>query len=147
MFSLEVIFRLPGIKAPARLYEEIEDPDIRWVHLAGFEGKWGRTGYIKINSQGLRDREYPFDKPKDTFRIFAVGECLIVGDSVALEDSFVKQLEGMDDEALGETLVSWIRSHDGLLEYAEFAASNRMSVARVSLGVDQLLKQGYIRRM
>lgn len=91
--GLEVILRLPGAKEPARLYQEVDDPDIRWVHTPGFEGKWGRTANIKINSQGLRDREYPFDKPKDTFRIFAVGECLIVGDSVALKDSFVKQLE------------------------------------------------------
>jgi len=92
----EAVLRLPGIKAPVRLYEGIEDPDIRWVHTPGFEGKWGRTEYIRINSQGFReDREYPFDKPQDTFRIFAVGECLIVGDSVVLKDSFVKQLEDM----------------------------------------------------
>ncbi len=59
----------------------------------------------------------------------------------------VKQLEGMDDEALAEALVSWIRSHDGLLEYGEFAAANRMSVARVGMGVDLLLRQGSIRRI
>ena len=53
----------------------------------------------------------------------------------------------MDDEALAEALVSWIRSHDGLLEYGEFAAANRMSVARVGMGVDLLLRQGSIRRI
>jgi len=59
----------------------------------------------------------------------------------------VQALEGMDDDALQDALMSWIRSHDGLLEYGEFAAANRMSAARLSMGVDRLLRQGYIRRI
>jgi|GEM_PF-1283736 len=94
--STELVLRLSGWKETSRLYEEIDDPDIGWVHLAGFAGDHRQRTRLKINSQGLReDREYTFDKPQDTFRIFAVGECLIVGDSVAVNDSFPKQLEAM----------------------------------------------------
>ncbi len=84
--------RLSGWKTVPKLYEEINDPDIRWVHRAGFEGEKGNAK-IKINPQRLRDREYPFDKPKDTFRIIAIGECATFGMRVALEEAFVKQLE------------------------------------------------------
>ncbi|MDD5080229.1 MAG: hypothetical protein PHH68_07935 [Candidatus Omnitrophica bacterium] len=94
LVGMELVLRLAGWKERIKLYEEIEDQDVRWVHRAGFEGKLGNA-QVMINSQGLRDREYPFDKPAGTFRIFAVGECSTVGDYVALEDSLVKRLEFM----------------------------------------------------
>jgi hypothetical protein len=94
LFSTELVLRLYGWREYPKLYEEISDPDIRWLHRAGFKG-WLWSTDIKINSQGLRDREYSFDKPEDTFRIFAVGECTTFGQSVALEVSFTKQLEAI----------------------------------------------------
>jgi hypothetical protein len=97
LVSMELVLRLAGWKERPRLYEEIEDPDVRWVNSAGFQGIW-RSADLRINSRGLRDREYPFNKPADTFRIFAVGECSVIGASVSLEDSFVKQLEVMLNE-------------------------------------------------
>lgn len=95
--STELMLRLAGWKEPLRLYEEILDPDICWVHTAGFNGAAMFT-YVKISSQRLRDKEYSWDKPKDTFRIIALGECTTFGAGVAPEESFVKRLEAKLNE-------------------------------------------------
>lgn len=87
----ELIVRISGWKA-TNVYKDISDPDIKWVHTPNHEGKTGDVTF-KINSKGLRDYEYPYAKPKDTFRILAIGECSTFGVGVSLEDTFVKQLE------------------------------------------------------
>jgi lysophospholipase L1-like esterase len=48
---------------------------------------------IKINSDGLRDREYNISKPKNTTRIAVVGDSVAFGFLVNNSDSFPKQLE------------------------------------------------------
>src|SRR5262249_52421166 len=44
--------------------------------------------YIKINSDGLRDREHSKTRPPDTIRIALIGDSYSEGFPVALEDSF-----------------------------------------------------------
>lgn len=46
-----------------------------------------------INSHGLRDREVPIAKPPGTRRIAVLGDSLIYGYGLPLEDTFAKQLE------------------------------------------------------
>lgn len=72
---------------------------IGWMHTPGKEG-WsvrpdtaGSRIYLKINSKGLRDREYPYDKPENVFRILVLGDSFAEGKFVDLEESFVKGLE------------------------------------------------------
>jgi lysophospholipase L1-like esterase len=46
-----------------------------------------------INSHGMRDREYSLEKPGGSFRIVALGDSIIYGFGVRIEDTLAKKLE------------------------------------------------------
>jgi len=48
---------------------------------------------IKINSDGFRDREFSIHKPRDAFRIIALGDSMTFGLGLDIEDTWPKQLE------------------------------------------------------
>ncbi len=48
---------------------------------------------IKINSFGFHSKEYPFEKPKNTFRIVILGDSFVEAAQVPLEKTFFVQLE------------------------------------------------------
>lgn len=48
---------------------------------------------IKINSFGIRDREYPFKKGPDTYRIFVVGDSFAYGYGVSNDEAFPEVME------------------------------------------------------
>jgi hypothetical protein len=56
----------------------------------------GSEGYI--NSKGIRDYEYPYEKPPDTYRILVFGDSYTEALQVDLEDTFVKILEALLNE-------------------------------------------------
>jgi len=43
---------------------------------------------IHTNSQGLRDKEYAFEKPKNTFRVAVIGDSFTFGDGVGDEEIY-----------------------------------------------------------
>lgn len=49
--------------------------------------------FIRINSAGFRDREYSIDKPKDTFRIFCLGDSSTFGIANDLSNLYHEKLE------------------------------------------------------
>lgn len=53
---------------------------------------------LKINSQGLRDREYAVKKPAGTFRIIGLGDSLLFGWGVPVEVTTLKALERLLNE-------------------------------------------------
>src|SRR6266513_2225439 len=59
------------------------------------EGWWTReaTVYIKINSQGFRDREHTIAKPPGTFRIAILGDSYAEAFQVPLEKTFWSVIE------------------------------------------------------
>ncbi|MCK9594436.1 MAG: hypothetical protein PHH68_02315 [Candidatus Omnitrophica bacterium] len=95
--AAELLLRLFGWGPAPHVYEEILDPEIQWLHTAGFKGRVWETD-IEISPQRIRDRIYSINKPKYTFRVIAVGECTVFGRAVALEESFVKRLEVLLNE-------------------------------------------------
>jgi hypothetical protein len=63
--------------------------------LPGAEGWYRKEGeaYVRINSDGLRDREHAIAKPQDTFRIAVVGDSYCEAFSVSLEEAFWSVME------------------------------------------------------
>ncbi len=92
----EAFLRLMGWKDNQALVYYSSEPDIGWLPTPNYEGRhWYEPELIKFNSQGLRDYEYTFEKPKGTFRIFIVGECTVFGSGISVPEKFAKQLEVM----------------------------------------------------
>lgn len=48
---------------------------------------------VIINSKGLRDKEYDYEKPEDVYRILVIGDSLTFGWGVKSEETFSKILE------------------------------------------------------
>ena len=55
-----------------------------------------------INSHGLRDVEFPLSKPPNTYRIAALGDSFTYGGGITSGETYVKQLESMLNDRLGE---------------------------------------------
>jgi len=73
---------------PSRLYG--------WSHTPRDRFRWniGNSAVdISINSLGLRDYEYPYEKPKGVFRILVLGDSFSEAFQVPLEQTFTKQME------------------------------------------------------
>lgn len=83
------------------------DTDLGWKNVADFESesRWpdGRWAVEKINSQGLRDREYSIVKPENTYRIAVIGCSRIYGYGVYAEETYPKALEEMLTGKAGKT--------------------------------------------
>ena len=60
------------------------------------------SGKYVINSHGFRDREFATEKAPGVFRIVVLGDSIIWGHRLALEDSFAKQLERKLNEAFDQ---------------------------------------------
>jgi lysophospholipase L1-like esterase len=67
-------------------------PDLGWELIPGLTGKGFLGKDITINSHGLRDRERSWAKGQE-YRILGLGDSFTFGCGVALEDTYLKQLE------------------------------------------------------
>jgi len=89
---VETGLRLAGISyVQAYTYDEFRGSALR----AGAEGQWTREGesWIKINSDGLRDREHRVAKNKNTFRIAVLGDSYAEAFQVSRADTFWQVME------------------------------------------------------
>ncbi|HWI36518.1 MAG TPA: SGNH/GDSL hydrolase family protein [Burkholderiales bacterium] len=66
------------------------DPDMGTVLTPGMEGWQVDEGkaYVKVSSQGLRDREHPLAKPAGTYRIAVLGDSYAEAVQVDMERAF-----------------------------------------------------------
>ena len=72
------------------VYDEV----IGWRNIPNWEATtFGRE--LTINSKGLRDREYPYEKPAGTSRILVLGDSFAWGYGVADDEIFTEILEGI----------------------------------------------------
>jgi len=92
LLVLELGLRLAGISFP-RFY--ITD-QYRGVALRpGAEGWWRKEGSanIRINSDGLRDREHSLQKPVGTYRIAVLGDSYAEAFQLPMEEAFWSEME------------------------------------------------------
>jgi hypothetical protein len=98
---LSVVFALlvfeVFLRATGYSYQTFYRPDdaLGYTLEPGAEGwhkKEGRS-YVRVNSDGLRDREYARRKPPNTFRVAAIGDSYTEALQVAEEDGFTSVLE------------------------------------------------------
>jgi len=90
---LELGLRIGGVVYSGSFYEE--DIVRGWGLRPGAHG-WaigeGKV-YVRINSDGLRDRELPIQKPPGTLRIAVLGDSYVEGMNVSLEKTFPAVVE------------------------------------------------------
>jgi lysophospholipase L1-like esterase len=97
--AAETALRLLALVRPAEGLRALHEarPDRPWLFglRPGAEARIAHTGDVvyTINAAGFRDRLYPQQKPPGTFRVVVMGDSIVFGYGVSLEDSFAKRLE------------------------------------------------------
>jgi hypothetical protein len=85
-FSMEMWKYAVQIKRP------VSDPKLSFVHQPNSHAfLMGQD--VTINSQGLRDHEYPLEKPPGVFRILLLGDSTTLGWGVPMNETAAKILE------------------------------------------------------
>ncbi len=112
LFLSSVIFILLAAELAIRLfYPVISNYDLEMFRYAaygkvpsdvpGFSHKHKPGAYfkdlygveVKVNSKGLREYEYDYEKPPNTYRILVLGDSITFGWGVAFEKTYSKILE------------------------------------------------------
>lgn len=100
---LEIVLRVSGFDPYRRLIEGaslIVRPSaqaaLRYELTPGAEGPGFHT-YVRVSSQGLRDREYPREKD-GSYRIAVVGDSITFGNMLGEEDLYPTRLESRLNE-------------------------------------------------
>lgn len=93
LLMVELALRIVGFSEPSLFYMYDHDRGISLRPSA--EGWWHmeNNNYVRINSQGLRDREHTRMKPPGTLRIAVLGDSYAEALQVPLEDAFWAQME------------------------------------------------------
>lgn len=110
LFSL--LFTLVLLEGAARIFKLgtglfwQPDAELGWVNIpdaSGWESCYGECEIrVTINSQGLRDREIPYENESGGTRILMLGDSTTAAMQVSLEDTFVKQLEDELNQSAGD---------------------------------------------
>lgn len=86
-------FDLPTAREPElRKWRRLTEV-LGWENVPLLKGKGNLGVDIQINSHGLRDVERSWNKPKNVYRILALGDSFTYGYARELADTYVKQLE------------------------------------------------------
>ncbi|MAT99379.1 MAG: hypothetical protein CL608_19745 [Anaerolineaceae bacterium] len=112
MAFLSLLFTLALLEGAARIFKLgtglFWEPDsqLGWVNIpdaSGWESCYGECQIrVTINSQGLRDREIPYENESGATRILMLGDSTTAAMQVELEETFVKQLESELNENAGD---------------------------------------------
>ncbi len=88
----EIALRIMGIAYPS-FYQA--DPHRGHALIPGISGWWKHEGkgWISVNKDGLRDKEYRKEKPENTFRIAVIGDSFAEAIQVNAEDTFWSLIE------------------------------------------------------
>lgn len=71
------------------------DRDLGWKLKPGASGEWKGEGesFVRVNSQGLRDREHTKAKPPNTLRVAVLGDSFTEAIHLPIEQTFWSKLE------------------------------------------------------
>ena len=73
------------------------DPRLGWRHEPGMEGDFSKPPLfdtrVKINSKGLRDKEYDYEKKKGMKRVAVLGDSFVWGFGVEQTEIFTEIIE------------------------------------------------------
>lgn len=104
LLLLEGLVRLAGAKPVTYLRKFSQyHPALGWEKSPFAEGYFRRGDakiHEKMNSRGLRDREYEYDKAVNVFRILVLGDSFTEGYDVNIDDIFTEILERRLNDSL-----------------------------------------------
>jgi hypothetical protein len=103
---LGLIFAEVGLRFIGGVFHDnftTADPQRGWALRPGFSGWMAdeNTLWVRINSDGLRDREHSLAVPPDTVRVAVLGDSYMQGLNVPLEKTFPSFLQGSLARCLG----------------------------------------------
>ncbi|MDH3285758.1 MAG: SGNH/GDSL hydrolase family protein, partial [Acidobacteriota bacterium] len=89
----ETGLRLAGVSHP--IFHRA-DEHLGWALIPGAEGWWTQEGrtYLRLSSDGLRDREHSREKPDGTLRVAVLGDSFTAAFQVPVERTFWSVMEG-----------------------------------------------------
>ncbi len=96
LFAEPIYIQEPGHERTGHRY--LYDKQLGWRNIP----RWSATTKGKkltINEKGLRDRDYPYEKPPGTKRILVLGDSFVWGYGVADDEIFTERLEQMLEES------------------------------------------------
>jgi lysophospholipase L1-like esterase len=100
-----------------------DNPEIAHEHIPGTSGTYMGVP-VTINSAGLRDREYPQQKPPGMTRILMLGDSVTFGWGVKIEETPSKLLEDLLNSGLAspryEVINSGVGNYNTAMEVAYF---------------------------
>jgi hypothetical protein len=91
-FRHSLDFSMEMWKYAVALKRTVPDPNLGFVHAPNTRAFLMGVD-VRISSQGLRDREYPYAKPADVYRVLMLGDSTVLGWGVKAEDTAAKVLE------------------------------------------------------
>ena len=99
IFSHSLDFSMEMWKYAVKLKRPVANPDLSFAHAPN------RSAFlmgvpVSINSEGLRDREFPLEKPPGVYRVMMLGDSTTFGWGVRQEDTAAKFLEHKLNAAL-----------------------------------------------
>jgi hypothetical protein len=105
-----------------------DNPEIAHEHIPGTGGTYMGVP-VAINSAGLRDREYPPQKPPGMTRILMLGDSVTFGWGVRIEETPSKLLEDLLNSGLAspryEVINSGVGNYNTAMEAAYFLDSGQ----------------------
>ena len=93
----EIVLRIAGLSYPQFTRQDLELGEWHIPHAEGWSTEEGGA-YIRINSDGMRDREHTIAKPQNTFRIAVIGDSYAEAKSVDAAKTFWAELERQMEE-------------------------------------------------
>ncbi|MCK4547994.1 MAG: hypothetical protein KAW17_11200 [Candidatus Eisenbacteria sp.] len=101
---LEIGFRLFRPQQHFSVHINTWDRELGHRNIPGGKGSIDSPEFktsTAINSKGLRDREYPYEKPENTRRILCLGDSFTFGHGVEQHEVFPKVLENLLNQETG----------------------------------------------